>query len=164
MVQAVLWYENPQWIAIIASIVVSVISAAVSGLSVIVNRRTRRTTIDQGLFKQRNDINESIMRNRVRGPFATLLKIKDDELNEFIPRTGALFLQLNLLEDVYQHRMQLKLAKLQSYESLAINILTPWIMGDPHLVQVLQLIFKTNDLMDRNFVTWVKMLIPIPEK
>jgi hypothetical protein len=156
-----MWYENPQWVAILVTGAVSVFALGVSLSNTLLGKRTRRAVIEQSLIKQRNDINEAFARHKVRGPFATILGIQDDELDQFIPRANLLFLQVNLLEDVYQNRKLLQLKRLQIHESWARNILYPWIKSDVHLVKIMQLIFKTNDVMDPGFVEWAKMLIPI---
>jgi hypothetical protein len=80
---------------------------------------------------------------------------------QFIPRTHLLFLQLNLLEDVYQNRTLLPYKKLTIHESWAKNILAPWINNDSNHIKVLTHIFQTNDIMNPDFVRWLKMLIPL---
>ena len=156
-----MWYENPQWVAILVTATISVFALGVTLANTLLNKRTRRAVIEQSLIKQRNDINEGFARYKVKGPFATILGIKDDELEQFIPRINLLFLQMNLLEDVYQNRQLLPLKRLRIHESWAHHILYPWIKSDPNLVRVMQHVFKTNDIMDPGFIVWAKVLIPI---
>jgi hypothetical protein len=51
--------------------------------------------------------------------------------------------------------------KVQFYENWATQILNPWIKSDPQLQAVMRLIYTSNDLMDKNFVIWLKKLITI---
>jgi hypothetical protein len=157
-----MWYENPQWVALFVTAAISISSLGIALSVPLLNKRTRRATIEQSLIKQRNDINEAFAKYKVRGPFATLLQIPDDELQDFIPRTHLLFLQMNLLEDVYQNRQLLPYKRLQIHRSWAQKILYPWIMSDAQSVKVVQHIFKTNDIMDPSFIIWAKTLIPVP--
>jgi hypothetical protein len=155
------WHENPQWVAIVVTAAVSILSLAFTLSTIGLSRRTRRAVLEQSLIKQRNDINEAFARYTVRGPFATVLGIPDDELKQFIPRTHLLFLQLNLLEDVYQNRQLLQYKRLTIHEGWAKNILAPWINSDPNLIKVVKHIYQTNDIMDPGFIIWLKTLIPI---
>ncbi len=101
------------------------------------------------------------MRYGIRGPFATALAVPESELSAFVPKTGNLFLQINLLEDVFQHRDILDPKRVASYTVWATEVVHPWVMSDPNLQAVMRHIYRTNDLMDKDFVDWLKKLIPI---
>lgn len=147
---------DPNWIA--AS--VSLLALAVSAVALWLTRRNRRSEIEQALVQQRNAINLAFADHRVKGPFAHLLKIPDAELDVYVPKACLLFLQLNLLNDFYQHRELLPKASLASYESWAERILRPWIHSDVRLVDTLKLIYATEDLLPRDVVSWLKRLMP----
>lgn len=156
----VVWYENPAWYAIAISSL-SIISLAVSIIALRNSRRSARASVEQSFIRQRNEINEAFMRHSVRGPFAAHLGISDEQLKHYIPKAGLLFLQINLLEDVYQHRDVINKKTLNSYKTWATKIVKPWIQGDDHLRKTLMLAYATDDLMDPQFVNWLKGVIPL---
>jgi hypothetical protein len=147
---------DPNWV--VAAI--SLVALVVSGYALWVTKRNRRSEIEQALVQQRNGINIAFAEYHVRGPFAHLLEIKSEEMEAYTPKACLLFLQLNMLNDVYQHRKFLSKSSLASYESWAKRILSPWIHSDKHLLDVLKLIYATEDLMPKDVVAWLKNLIP----
>ncbi|MCI0560081.1 MAG: hypothetical protein MN733_16450 [Nitrososphaera sp.] len=148
---------NPTWVIW----VISLLSLAVSAFAYCYARRSRRSDVEHRLIQQRNAINDSFMKYEVKGPFAHLLKIPDEELKVYIPKAGLLFLQINLLEDVYQHQDILGEQRINAYTTWATKIVAPWIKCDKHLTEILKLIYATDDLMDKEFIVWLKSLIPI---
>lgn len=87
---------EPNWIAVIVASVALVVSVIAAWLT----RRNKRSEIEQAFVHQRNEINLAFAEYQVKGPFAHLLGVKDEELETFIPKVCLLFLQLNLLNDV----------------------------------------------------------------
>ena len=138
----------------------SVAAFLVSLVALFLTYRNKRADLEQALVRQRNDINLAFATHRVKGPFAYLVGVKDEELAAFIPKVCLLFLQLNLLNDAYQHRRLLARSALPSYETWAKRILSPWIHSDRHLLDSLKLVYATEDLMPKDFVAWLKVRIP----
>ena len=143
---------DPNWLAAFAAI----FALAVSLLALWQTRRNRRSELEQAFVQQRNQINVAFAEHMVKGPFAHLLNVPDAELPVFIPKVCLLFLQLNLLNDVYQHRELLPLTSIASYDAWTRRILGPWIKSDKHLLDSLRYIYATEDLMPRDFVHWLK--------
>jgi hypothetical protein len=152
------WYLNPSWYAL----AVSLISVAFAmWAAFFVSRRATRASVEQGLIKYRND-NDAIVRHVVKGPFATALSVPKGQLAEFVPKVGVLFLHVNLLEYVYQHRDVLGDQKVSAYTRWAANIVNPWITSDSTLQDVMRRIYSTSDIMDEEFVQWLKQFIVVP--
>ncbi|MBL0920286.1 MAG: hypothetical protein IBJ14_16415 [Hydrogenophaga sp.] len=148
---------DPNWIAAVAAALALLISLFALWQA----RRNRRSELEQAFVHQRNEINLAFAEHMVKGPFAHLLGIPDDQLKEFIPKVCLFFLQLNLLNDVYQHRKLLPPSALASYETWSRQILAPWIKADKHLLDSLKHIYATEDLMPKDFVHWLKDRIPL---
>ena len=149
--------DNPGWYAL----ALSLLSIAVSTWALYHARTSAAASVDHSFVQQRNDINKAIMRHSLKGPFATILNIPDNELETFVPKVGVLFLHLNLLEDVYQNKHMVNKRRMASYERWAKNIITPWVMSDKHLQAVIKLVYHSNDLMDKKCVDWLKQMISI---
>ena len=69
-------FANPAWWALGLSIV----SGFFSIVAIVYNRRGTKASIDQALIRQRNDINDAIVRNLMKGPYATILNIPERPL------------------------------------------------------------------------------------
>ena len=147
---------DPNWVAAI----VACIALVVSLLALWMTRRNRQSEIEQAFVQQRNDINRAFADYNVKGPFAHLLGIEEEQLDKYIPKACLLFLQINLLNDVYQHRKLLPPGSLAAYDAWAGKILCPWIHSDKHLIETLKLIYATDDLMPRDFMVWMKERVP----
>ena len=57
-------WTDPAWYAL----AMSIMSGLVALTAIFYSRRASRASIDQALIKQRNDINNAIVQNKVRGP------------------------------------------------------------------------------------------------
>ena len=147
---------DPNWVAAIAASIALVVSL----VALWNTRRNRQSELEQAFVQQRNDINRAFADYNVKGPFAHLLGIEEEHLDKYIPKACLLFLQINLLNDAYQHRKLLPRRSLAAYEAWAAKILFPWIHSDKHLVETLKLIYATDDLMSKDFVEWMKERVP----
>jgi len=157
---------NPEWI-IYALLVASAIALLISLTSVItavyssrVARRSARATVEQTILNYKNMINDSFAKYRIRGPFAHILKIPEDRLDHYIPKTALFFFQLHLLEYVFRHRDLLHGGDdISAYASWAKEILTPWICEDDELRRNFALFCDTKDNARLDFIRWVQGLI-----
>lgn len=148
---------DPNWVVAI----ISLVALTASLFALWMTRRNRRSEIEQALVQQRNAINMAFAEYEVKSPFAHLLEVKEQDINAFTPKVCLLFLQLNLINDAYQHRRLLPRSLLTSYETWATKILRPWISSDKQLIESLKLIYATDDLMPKDFVRWLKERIPV---
>ena len=148
---------DPNWVSAIAAIAAFGLSIA----ALLITVRTRRSEIDHSLVQQRNEINVAFAEYEVRSPFAHLLSIPAQDIKDFTPKICLLFLQINLLHDVYQHRRWREKEALKAYETWARSILLPWIQSDPHLTAAIRKIYATDDLMPKAFVKWMQERMPV---
>jgi hypothetical protein len=143
---------NPVWLLV----VLSVASAILSVYNLALIRRNKRSDLEHSFVQQRDAINLAFATHNVRSPFAERLQIPDEELREFSGRIGLFFLQINHLNDAYQHRTMLPSGHMVAYESWLKNILGPWILSHRHTAEALRVIYETNDIMPPDFVQWLK--------
>lgn len=147
------------------AVIVAVLALSVSAYNFRQMMTTRESILLQSFISQRNAINIAFAEFKVKGPFAHHLQIRKDDLEEFIPKICLLFLQINLMNDVFSNRKNLssrnRRAYLEAYDSWAKNIVGPWIKGDPQLVEALKLIYATDDILPADFVDWLKKRISL---
>jgi hypothetical protein len=144
----------------IVTLVVSFIATAVSLYALFQSSRYRKTALEQRLYDQRNSINAAFADYGVRGPFATILKIPEAELSEYIPKICLLNMQINLLNDIFRNKESFEPGIFEAHENWARSILRPWIEGDAHLSATMELIYSSNDILEKSFVNWLKKLLP----
>jgi hypothetical protein len=136
-----------------------------AGVAVTTARMARRVIMDDSLIKRRNEITDALLRYQVRGPFAVLLGITEEQNETFRYKACLLILHVNLLEQVFQNKNLIRDGgvKMNTYEDWARQILTPWINSDVDLQRCFHLIAKTNDVMDADFVKWMMRHVDVPE-
>lgn len=150
------WYLNPAWYALS----LAVLSIAVALRGYILARTSLRSQIQRGLIQQAVAINESLIRHNVRGPYASFLAIPDADLHAFSAKALVFLNHVNLLHDVFQHRVQLGPRVVAAYAKWASTIVRPWLEADRELLAVWDLLHRSRDLFGAEFTQWLTELIP----
>jgi hypothetical protein len=151
--------EAKDWIAI-AALMVSGGALIVSLFSFRNSKRTSKSEIERGLVTLSNEINEAFARHRVQSPFAHRLKIAPKNLLTFSKKATLLFLHINRLKYVHQHKDILDQTTIDSVEDWAVNIVQPWVQADEDLKNIWKLECESRERLDRPFTEWLKRLIP----
>jgi hypothetical protein len=159
-----MWYSDPAWYAL----VVSMIALALSSFTYRHNLRTlkhaQRTTkseIQRKLLDRAMEINNAFVNFGVQSPYGHHFGIPREAAQEFNAKAVVLFHQMAMLRDVHENRDVLGKEILEHYERWANTHLRPWIEADRDLKRILKLDLETEDLMDAEFVSWAKRLLPV---
>ncbi|MBI3246147.1 MAG: hypothetical protein HYZ50_06535 [Deltaproteobacteria bacterium] len=151
------WYTNPAWYAL----GIAILSLIVSAMAMRTVARGTKSQIQRDLIVRANEINEAFLSYKVKGPYAHHLKIPDAQVESFTAKAILLLYQINLLRDVYDHRDVLDEDAVKAYQSWASTILRPWIEADSELVQVWKLTRDSTDMVGKDFMEWLRPLLPI---
>lgn len=143
----------------IASVFISIIAIVLSIYSLAISRRATRVSVDQQLAQYSLQLNDMLLNNGIKGPYAYYLQIPDSDLEYFTKYAVSLLYHINFLRYIYDNRDVLDENVLFAYKKWAKQIIKPWIDSEENLQKAWRVIVEGKDIYGADFVTWLEDII-----